>query len=264
MSDATWLADVLRDEGCDVTEIDGWTTRRRAGSPSTLDPQVVVGHHTAGASSGEMPSLNILINGRADLSGPLCNVGLARSGRYYIVAAGPSNNAGPGGWAGFSGNYRTLGIEAENDGYQDWPQVQLDAYVHGSAAMLRHLGFDADRWCRHHEWAAYKPDPHGIDGPFFRAVIGGLITPGPPVPGPVNAPPPVKKGKIMSVFITTYPVDPRWWLYDGFQRRPVEAGENVQLVQNKVVEPGPDGTPQVFGYTVDRMAKIPVAPGWTA
>lgn len=175
MGDATWLADVLRGAGLAVAEVDGWQTRRRPGSPAELDPQVVVGHHTAGATDGELPSLRILRDGRADLNGPLCNVGLGRSGTFYVIAAGPANNAGTGGWAGFSGNYRTIGIEAENDGYQPWPDVQLTAYRIGSAAILRHLGLDASRWCRHHEWASYKPDPHDIDGDEFRTALGHLL-----------------------------------------------------------------------------------------
>lgn len=195
MGDAVWLADVLRAAGLNVAEVDGWQTRRRAGSPATLDPQVVVGHHTAGAAQGDMPSLGVLVGGRADLPGPLCNVGLSRSGTYYVVAAGPSNNAGPGSWEGISSNYRTLGIEAENTGVGEaWPDVQVHAYIVGAAAMLGHLGLGAGRFVRHQEWTPTKIDPRDLDGPWLREQIGaamGELGSGVPLVTPIPAAEPV-------------------------------------------------------------------------
>jgi hypothetical protein len=47
-----------------------------------------------------MPSLRLLIKRRSDCPGPLCNVGLARSGAVYVIAAGRANHAGKGGWRG--------------------------------------------------------------------------------------------------------------------------------------------------------------------
>ena len=115
MSRQGWIADALRDAGLAVVEVDGWRDR----GSSDFWPGGVVGHQTAGpAGGGDMPSLNTLIYGRPDLAGPLGNVGLGRSGTYYVVAAGRANHAGKGGWRGLTGNSSVLGIEAENDGYQ--------------------------------------------------------------------------------------------------------------------------------------------------
>jgi peptidoglycan hydrolase-like protein with peptidoglycan-binding domain len=175
-----WLADVLRGAGLGVAEVDGWRTRGR--DSAELRPRGIVGHHTAGPEGGgNMPSLNLLVRGRGDLPGPLCNLGLGRDGTFYVVAAGTANHAGRGGWRDIKGNQQVIGIEAENNGRQPWPEVQIDAYVRGSAAMLRHLGLDASHWCRHAEWTTRKPDPHAIDGNDFRnritAVLGGQVPP---------------------------------------------------------------------------------------
>lgn len=171
---AQWLSDVLRGAGLGVAECDGWRTRGR--DSSELRPRGIVGHHTAGPEGGgNMPSLNLLIRGRGDLPGPLCNLGLGRDGTFYVVAAGTANHAGKGGWRDIKGNNMVIGIEAENNGRQPWPEAQLEAYARGSAVMLRHLGLTASSWCRHAEWTSRKPDPHGIDGEQFRGRIAGLL-----------------------------------------------------------------------------------------
>ena len=69
-----WLADVLRAEGCKVSETSGWKSRARGGA---YDPSAVLNHHTATPSAGPNnpnPTLNLCINGRSDLPGPLCQV----------------------------------------------------------------------------------------------------------------------------------------------------------------------------------------------
>ena len=178
---ALWLADVLRAAGLAVVEVDGWQDRDASpDGTDTLAAGGVVGHHTAGPyGGGDMPSLAVLCNGRPDLAGPLANLGLGRSGTYYTVASGKANHAGNGGWAGLSGNSSVIGIEAENDGYQPWPDAQLDAYWRGSAAVLAHLGAGAGMWCRHHEWRAEKPDPHDLSGDYCRGQITAWLETGP-------------------------------------------------------------------------------------
>lgn len=197
MSRQTWLADVLHDGGCAVVEVDGWTTR----GSSDFAPAGVVGHHTAGpAGGGDMPSLSVLIHGRPDLAGPLANVGLGRSGTYYVIAAGRANHAGAGGWRGLTGNASVLGIEAENDGYQPWPPAQLDAYWAGSAVLLGELGAAPAMWCRHHEWRAEKPDPHDLDGDWCRAQIAAASHP-PPDPEEDDMTGPLTEAKAAADFV---------------------------------------------------------------
>ena len=80
--------------------------------------------------TADMPSLDILINGRPDLSGPLAHFGLSRSGKVYVIAAGRCNHAGTvqdPSW----GNSHSIGIEAEATGTDaTWPEaVQLTAFA---------------------------------------------------------------------------------------------------------------------------------------
>jgi hypothetical protein len=154
-----WLADAARRWHLPVVEVDGWQSR----GSSDFSPRGLVDHHTAGPSGGgDMPSLNVVTNGRA---------GHARSG----------------GWQGLSGNSSVVGIEAENDGYQPWPEEQVIAYRKLSAAICEALGVPAGMVCRHHEWRSEKPDPHDVDGDTGRAAIAELLAfgpGGPPAPGP--------------------------------------------------------------------------------
>src|SRR5262249_41599859 len=124
-----WLRDVLESAGLKIAPIEGWETRGRGDVGNTLG---VLCHHTSGPKAGNMPSLFTLIHGRADLPGPLAQLGLGRDGTFYIIAAGRCNHAGKGIWQGITtGNTNFIGIEAENTGLPNdspWPDVQIDAY----------------------------------------------------------------------------------------------------------------------------------------
>lgn len=177
------VADDLRQDGIEVEFIDRWESRGRPSAPA-FDPAGLVCHHTATSrqAKGDYPSLGIVRDGRPDLAGPLAQLGLGRSGKVYIIAAGKANHAGDGGWLGLSGNASVWGIEAENDGIgEPWPAVQFDAYVRLAAALARHTGFGAEMVCGHKEWTPYKIDPAGINMPNFRAQVKNLLT--------VSAPP---------------------------------------------------------------------------
>jgi hypothetical protein len=168
----TWLADVLRDAGVTVVEHDGWKTR----GASTIKPKGIVCHHTAGPARGDAPSLNVCINGRSDLPGPLCHIVLARSGTAHVIAAGRANHAGIGGWHGLVGNSSVIGIEAENTGRgEPWPAVQVASYVTICAAICRHLGLGAEMVCGHKEWTPRKIDPYGIEMKDFRKRVAAQL-----------------------------------------------------------------------------------------
>lgn len=179
----TWLARVLIDAGLKVAEVPGWLTR---GVGDVSDLKGVICHHTAGSRSGNMPSLKVITDGRQDLPGPLSQLGLGRDGTFYIIAAGRANHAGRGEWQGETkGNSGFIGIEAENAGlqfghsnYEPWPDVQMDAYERGVAAILKHLGLKAIMACGHKEYAlpkGRKPDPQGMDMDKFRSRVAALI-----------------------------------------------------------------------------------------
>jgi N-acetylmuramoyl-L-alanine amidase-like protein len=177
-----WLADVLRSAGLPVVETVGWQTRGKAG----MRPRIVICHHTASFPTTPDPVVTkLLIEGRSDLPGPLCHLGLNRNGVYIIIAAGKANHAGIGQWIDANESVETIGIEAYNWGNsvpfpsrEPWPTVQLDAYQKGVAALLAHIGRDERYVCAHREWAipaGRKPDPSGIDMAAFRVKVGQYL-----------------------------------------------------------------------------------------
>ena len=180
----TWLADVLEDAGLKVAEEPGWRNRGRGEMGQVKG---VVCHHTGGAPTGNMPSLGVLKNGRHDLPGPLAQLGLGRDGTFYVVAAGRANHAGGGNWEGIStGNSSFIGIEAENAGTQNdpWPDVQMDAYVRGVAAILKKIGANSIMCCGHREYAL--PQGRKDDPTFnmfeFRRQVAAVMTGAAPDP----------------------------------------------------------------------------------
>lgn len=174
-----WLPAVLRNAGLKVSLVDGWENRGRRDVGNIFG---VICHHTAGSRDGNMPSLRTLINGRPNLRGPLAQLGLGRDGTYYVVAAGRCNHAGEGIWNGMTnGNANFIGIEAENTGRSNdfpWPTVQMEAYHHGVAAILKQIGRGADFCAGHKEYAlprGRKPDP-SFDMIAFRSSVAAILS----------------------------------------------------------------------------------------
>jgi len=182
----TWLPEVLKAAGLKVQIQPGWETR---GIGDMGKVRGIMCHHTAGAATGNMPTLNLIINGRPDLRGPLSQLGLGRDGTYYVIAAGKAQHAGKGKWQGVTtGNTSFIGIEAENRGIpaDPWPEVQMDAYRRGVAAMLDKIGAGAIMCCGHKEYSlplGRKTDP-SFDMADFRAKVATLLTGVTPEPSP--------------------------------------------------------------------------------
>jgi hypothetical protein len=164
------------------TAVAGWETRGGA----TFNPRGIVDHHTAGPATGDMPSLSVLINGRADLPGPLANFGVGRSGMVYVVAAGRANHAGLGGWnGGLTGNSSVWGIEEEGTGTVPLTGAQNAVRARLCAALAEFSQFPAANVCGHREWAPRrKVDPYGVNLPGLRAQVAGLLAPAPWQPPP--------------------------------------------------------------------------------
>lgn len=183
MSNAIWLADVLRAAGLTVIEQPGWKTRGRA---AMGDVKGVMLHHTgSNPKGGDHPALDLVEKGRAAapgapaLPGPLSHMLLARNGTVYVVAAGRTNHAGKGAWQGVTdGNEDFLGVEAENNGTGEvWPALQLVAYARLCAAILTHIGADDIMAVGHKEYAL--PKGRKIDPSFdmleFRESVEGMM-----------------------------------------------------------------------------------------
>lgn len=86
----------LRSVGITVHEQSGWENR---GNGQTSAYEGFEWHHTATGFANQ--NLSVLINGRPDLSGPLCNTCGWADGSVGMIAAHPANHAGA------SGGYNT-------------------------------------------------------------------------------------------------------------------------------------------------------------
>ncbi|MGH3989313.1 MAG: peptidoglycan recognition protein family protein [Pseudonocardiaceae bacterium] len=173
-----WLADAARLTGYPVVEVAGWRTRGHGSGMRAVE--CVTGHHTADGPRGDYPSLHIVANGRADLAGPLSQLGLGRSGTVYVIAAGQAYHAGASSWAGFWDlNDEAIGIEAESVGTRDdWTLQQRDCYPRLVAALLFYMRRDASRFAGHRE--VCLPRGRKIDPAFwgldeFRARVAWLL-----------------------------------------------------------------------------------------
>jgi hypothetical protein len=160
------LADVARRTGFPVTECGGWRTRGHGAQPEVRG---IVAHHTAGRND-----LHVVRDGRPGLPGPLSHFWLQHTGRIWVVAAGKCYHNAPS-TSAMHDNGSSIGIEAENDGYERWPDVQVDAFKALSAALCAEFGLSASRVMGHKEVQRGKPDPHGINMTGFRADVARLM-----------------------------------------------------------------------------------------
>lgn len=179
----TDLADGLRKHGLTVIETPGWKTRGWAGRGFYGTPKGVLHHHTATTSarrySTGSPTLSMLIGGRSDLPGPLCNLAFGRGGEVYVVAAGWANHAGVGGPIGGvplnGGNGWLIGIEAESSGVApaDWTADQIRVWPYLASALARMYkpaAPDTFLQLAHYEWSSMGK----IDASLLPGRIEGL------------------------------------------------------------------------------------------
>lgn len=169
------LPDILRKHGLKVVEIAGWRDR---GVDGPFNPVGVLCHHTAGhddlgdAADDLAYVKNVLVKGRSDLRGPLCQLALSAEGVVYIVAAGRANHAGnakaSGTVASGNGNTLYIGIEAMNagTGRDDWEKSQYEAYVLLCAVLSLEVTGNSAQTVRAHKETSVtgKIDPAGPIG----------------------------------------------------------------------------------------------------
>jgi N-acetylmuramoyl-L-alanine amidase len=176
------LPERLRKYGLTVVETDGWKTRGRPVSTGEFYPQGVLCHHTAtGKNWTDKSVVDLLINGRKDLPGPLSQFGLTRDGTVYIIASGRCNHAGPSKASGTvsagDGNKLYVGIEAFNDGIKEaWNSTQYKAYYTLCAALSLEITKNSSQTVRGHKETSTsgKPDPK-FDMNVFRARVSEVM-----------------------------------------------------------------------------------------
>lgn len=188
------IAKIAHDRfGVRVLESPGWTTRGRS---SLLVPGFFIAHHTA----AQVDVTNLLIHGRPDLAGPLCNFELRRDGTLVLIASGRANHAGV---ASVSSS-ESYGMEVTGPipitarGTGAFPQYRQ--YCQVTAAVRLYHGWPGTRIRGHKEIAqpdGRKPDPaFGSVAPApyrdmdrFRTHVAGYVTSSPqPSPQPPSPP----------------------------------------------------------------------------
>ena len=170
-----WLPAALKHAGLKVSTVGGWETR---GQPQ-MHPRVLVLHHTAAPKGRDAPSLNVCINGRSDLPGPLCHILIGRDGTCHVIASGRAHHAGTGSWKGVTGNSNAIGIEVENVGTpaEPWTDRLIDVMVRASRACIDEADIPVSMVCGHKEWAPRrKVDPHSLSMNHIRALISATET----------------------------------------------------------------------------------------
>jgi N-acetylmuramoyl-L-alanine amidase-like protein len=175
-----WLADVLRAAGVRVVEEGNWRARMRPGS---FEPIGVLWHHTAATSSASNPhpALNVCINGRPDLAGPLCQALVDYHGVFHVISAGRCNHAGASRGSGpipaGDGNTMLIGWEIDYNGVnQQMTSAQYNASLAATAAVLTRLGRDASYARGHRETSTTgKIDPSFIDLNVMRADVAARM-----------------------------------------------------------------------------------------
>ncbi|WP_433552357.1 peptidoglycan recognition protein family protein [Micromonospora zamorensis] len=186
MATIPWLATVLREAGVRVIEEGNWLGRVAG---SSFNPMGVLWHHTAATSSAANPhpALNICINGRSDLPGPLCQALVDHNGVFHLISGGRANHAGTSVGSGpipaGDGNALMVGWEIDYNGVnQAMTNAQYSASVLATAAVLRRLGRDASYARGHRETSnAGKIDPSFINLDTMRADVARQLAGNPPL-----------------------------------------------------------------------------------
>jgi hypothetical protein len=245
------LANVLRAAGLTVVETPGWSTRGYAGQ-DLVEVRGVLWHHTATPAARRLlagaPTLQMTINGRSDLAGPLCNITFGRDGTVYLVAAGVANHAGRGSAPGIptnAGNHYLIGIEMESSGLApwDWTADQIRVAPHLGAALerayLQGLAPELRLQLGHKEYSSEgKIDPAGWPGDMdgLRAAINatlsgsGALAPQGTTTTTTTPPAPGKDQDDMLV-ISQAKGDAAIWIGNGISRRQIPDVKTLQDYQ---------------------------------
>lgn len=181
----------LRRAGIVVHEYPGCWTRGN-GLASAFEGGVV--HHTASGFGSALPTTGIgqlLVDGRDDLDGPLCNWAGNEDGSVTFIAAFPANHAGASGGRSMGPlpvtrlfNPRVLGLEIVYPGTVSMRDAQYRTALVWSRIVADVVGFSNIQRIRGHFETSTtgKIDPAGIGGrpinmPAFRTAAALSRTP---------------------------------------------------------------------------------------
>lgn len=184
------FADLCRDAGLTVVEIDGWKHRFVSG---TMNAVGALNHHTGGHDVIGDPADDLayakwmFLTGRSDLSAPIVQLALSLEGVIYIGAAGRANHGGDakasGSVAGGNANTLYVGIEWMLSGTQPIPAAMMTAGALLNAVLLRVMDSSVQAVSCHYQTSVTGKwdigDPNGVDYkgnkvlnvPKFRALV---------------------------------------------------------------------------------------------
>lgn len=157
-----WLPDCLHDAGV-AFRIEPGAERRSTTLSGLSVIHGIVWHDTVtGKNWTDAQVRALLVKGNATTKGPLSQVGIARNGRWDLIAFGKCSHNGYGEW----GN-NSIGLEFYNAGADVGeinPPEQIESGLIGSAAILKYIKKDAQRVKGHKETdPRRKRDPHALD-----------------------------------------------------------------------------------------------------
>lgn len=161
----------LRHNGVPVSFEPGWESRGNGQSFPNGKPLGLITHHT-GADYGA--GLSILVKGRSDLPGPLCNCSTYPDGRIHIIAAHPANHAGASGGRSMGPlptttlfNRVVWGNEVMFPGTKPWTPQQYRSARVLAGVICGILGYRNAEHCRSHAETSRtgKWDPGAGRGP---------------------------------------------------------------------------------------------------
>lgn len=258
------LARVAKSAGLKVVEVDGWRTRGVNEFAAT--PKVIVVHADASSkTSGPKGGLNSVIYGSKTAPPPVGNFQIGRDGTVYVVASGVSNNAGKGnaraiGHPEWSGNSRTIGIEAANNNLgEPWPAVQYTAYVRLVSVLCKFYKIPASYVIGHKEWSTSGKSDPSFNMPAFRKAVYDRMNPVPTPKPPAEPTEPDsgtatgKETYIEFIQITDATGEP-WGLYLG-------RGKDSELIYRLT---NPDGTYKPVNKLTSSTKMVGMGSGLTA
>lgn len=172
----TGLPGILRGAGLRVFEVPGWARR---GSDEWGPLVGLTCHHTGGSrTSTDAGEIDVLVNGRTGLPGPIAQLYLSRSGAWHVVASGRCNHNKIG-WGGPNrgyGNSQLIGVEAQHSGGgEPWSRVQYESYTRGVAALCQGLRIPVRRVAGHREHQPGDKFDPTFDMDDFRRQVLRLI-----------------------------------------------------------------------------------------
>jgi hypothetical protein len=279
---AYWIdyaADVLRNAGVEVIEVDGWKRRSRRQNSSPY-PRVesIFWHHTAsGPLANGWPDVNWMTF-NSDVR-PVANAYVDRQGRWWLMAAGATNTEGVGGplkvgsftIAKDNANASAWSVEVANNGQgEPYPQAQVDSLIKGTAVMFHWLSHQfmwindglgsINRLSTHYLWTTRKIDIAGpaqyarVDDPRYNrwdmpkarvdVLLKGveLFAPKVPEPSPEPPPPTPPPSGVVSLDYGVYYLKDREWTWSVSVAVYGDGNKNPIISAANVGKPWAEGT----------------------